>query len=32
MGAVRLVYRSGLEEMVSEGKWRQRKEANWGLV
>ena len=32
MCAVRLVYHSGLEEVVSGGKWRQQKEANWGLV
>lgn len=30
MGAVRLVYPSGLEEMASGVKWRQQKEAHWG--
>lgn len=33
MGAVRLVYPSGLEEMASGVKWRQQKEAGTlGLV
>lgn len=32
MGAVRLVYPSGLDEMVSGVKWRQHVEAHWGLV